>query len=190
MVKKDTPIRADIQDEDEMLGNLIINQENDITSIIGGIQIILNTCLEIKQDDKSSETEQDEDGLDAEEKLRRLKLNQETKNNKGFFSLFSGNENNYFQTDKFEDVKKVIHDKIQNILIACIYCWNHLDLFDWNDYHFTRFGMFAYHNEDNKRINNMLKARREGLKGDDKGNVVSMEQILNDIANPIHKKVL
>ena len=36
----------------------------------------------------------------------------------------------------------------------------------------------------------MLKRRKEGLKGDEKTNVVSLDQILNDIANPIHKKVL
>jgi len=45
-------VRPDAVEEDEMLGSLIINQETDITLIIGGIQIILNTCLDIKNEDK------------------------------------------------------------------------------------------------------------------------------------------
>jgi len=50
--------------------------------------------------------------------------------------------------------------------------------------------MFAYHNEDNKRINEMLKKKRENLKENEKNTVHSLDQILNDLANPIHKKVL
>ena len=80
----------------------------------------------------------------------------------GFFSMFSGNETSYFVSDTFAEVKKVIYDKIQNILIACIYCWNPLDIFNWSDYHFTRFGMFAYNQEDNRRILEKLRRKTDG----------------------------
>lgn len=78
-----------------------------------------------------------------------------------FGGIFGGGENNYFVSDIFQDVKKLIYEKLQNLLISCIYCWNHLELFNWNDYHFTRFGSFAYCHEDNKRIMEKIRIRQK-----------------------------
>ena len=50
---------------------LVINQETDIVSIIGGLQCIINTCLGIKIDIKM--TEQDDEDVNEAERLNREK---------------------------------------------------------------------------------------------------------------------
>jgi len=79
--------------------------------------------------------------------------NDVNKNNGFLGGIFGGGESaGYFATDSFSDIKKVIHEKLPNIFVSCIHCWNHMSMFNGNDYHFTRHGMFAYNYEDSKRI--------------------------------------
>ena len=82
----------------------------------------------------------------------------------GFFGgIFGGGENNYFAPDIFSEVKKCIYEKLSRVFISCIYCWNHLDLFNWNEYYFTRHGMFAYYPEDNRRILDKMRIKRSRI---------------------------
>jgi transketolase N-terminal domain/subunit len=79
----------------------------------------------------------------------RLEKAKRVENKKtGFFGLFGGGESNIFTGDYFEALKKSVHKKLQNVLISCILCWNHLEILNWNDYHFTRHGVFAFYQED------------------------------------------
>jgi hypothetical protein len=59
--------------------------------------------------------------------------------------MFGGGETGYFVVDMFSEVKKVIYERLKDVFVSCIYCWNHLDLLSQNEYHFTRSGMFAYY---------------------------------------------
>ena len=107
------------------------------------------------------EEENEEEELNEEEQKRKGNLNKNEGNKKtGFLGgLFGGGENNYFVSDPFADVKKCVYEKMPKMLIACILCWNHMELFNWNDYHFTRHGVFAYYPEDNRRINDRVRIK-------------------------------
>ena len=176
--------------------------------IIGGLQCVINTCLDIKSDGQQMEEEQDDDELNAEERIGLGKVAKTEGNKHGGFlgGLFGGGENNYFAPDVFADVKKCLYEKISNVLISCIFCWNHLDLFDWNDYHFTRFGMFAYYPEDNRRILEKMRIKRKipkvqdgnkydetagrGSRGTDNDKYLTYEENLQIQTNAIQKKVI
>ena len=54
----------------------------------------------------------------------------------------------------------IYEKKLSHVLIACMLCWNHLELFNWNDYHFTRHGVFAYYPDDNRRILDKLRIKK------------------------------
>lgn len=41
---------------------------------------------------------------------------------------------------------------MQNIILSCLNIWNDMDLFRVRNYYFTRMGVFAYHKEDDKRM--------------------------------------
>jgi len=41
-----------------------------------------------------------------------------------------------------------------------MYCWNHMQIFEWTDYHFTRYGMFAYNHEDKKKLLEKIRKKR------------------------------
>ena len=71
---------------------------------------------------------------------------------KGFLGNMFGKGENFFVSDVFAEVKKSVQEKLKYILIACMYCWNHMQIFEWNDYHFTRYGMFSYNHEDKKKM--------------------------------------
>ena len=111
--------------------------------ILSGLQCIINTCLDIKEGSMIDE-DINEDELNEEEQIRIGKLNRNDANkNKGFFNkVFGGSEATFFAPDAFADVRIAIHRRLSDILISCIYCWNHLEFFNWSDYHFTRHGMF------------------------------------------------
>lgn len=42
-----------------------------------------------------------------------------------------------------------------------------MDMFNWNDYHFTRHGMFAYQHEDRIRIQEKIRIKRKNQKQPD-----------------------
>mmetsp|Transcript_1941 Transcript_1941/g.2808 ORF Transcript_1941/g.2808 Transcript_1941/m.2808 type:complete len:148 (-) Transcript_1941:2522-2965(-) len=107
----------------------------------------------------------EEGELDEEEQMRIGRLSKHDANKKGGFlgGLFGGGENNYFAPDVFAEVKKLIYEKLKRVFISSIYCWNHLDLFNWNEYHFTRYGQFGYYPEDNRRILDKLRIKRSRL---------------------------
>lgn len=144
------------------LENIYINQESDIVMILSGLQCIINTCLDIKE---GSLIEEDinEDELNEEEQIRIGKLNKNDANkNKGFFNkVFGGSEATFFAPDAFADVRIAIHRRLSDILISCIYCWNHLEFFNWSDYHFTRHGMFQFYNEDGRKIVEKMRIKRK-----------------------------
>jgi|TARA_B110001450_G_C17564337_1_gene458124 hypothetical protein len=148
--------------EGDPFESLVINQESDIISIIGGLQCIINTCLDIKEDGDPNDQEFTElDELNEDEQARIAKLKGEAANKKtGFFNLFGGGETSYFAPDVFTEIKKMINDKLPSIFVSCIHCWNHLPLFNWQDYHFTRHGMFAYSPEDNRKIIEKMRQKR------------------------------
>jgi hypothetical protein len=149
------------------LENLVINQESDIVLIIGGLQCIINTCLDIKSDGSQLDEEQnDDDDLNEEEQIRigKISKNEAGKKNGFLGGIFGGGENNYFTPDVFNDVKLSIKEKLQNVIISCIYCWNHMDMLMWNDYHFTRHGMFAYQHEDKIKIQEKIRIKRKNQK--------------------------
>jgi hypothetical protein len=54
--------------------------------------------------------------------------------------MFGGGETSYFAPDVFQEVRKSIHDKMSDVLISCVHCWNHVEHFNQIDYHFTRSG--------------------------------------------------
>ena len=78
----------------------------------------------------------------------------------GFLKNMFGGEQNFFISDVFADVKKAIQERLKYILIACMYCWNHMQIFEWTDYHFTRYGMFAYNHEDKKKLLEKIRKKR------------------------------
>lgn len=139
--------------------NLFINQEADIIMLIGGLQKLIETVLDIKADDQHNEDDINEDEMTEEEMIRIGKLSKSDKNaNQGFFTkMFGGGEATIFNTDPFSEVKLQIHKMLSDVLISCIYCWNHLEFFNWNDYHFTRYGMFSFYYEDTRKIVRMKK---------------------------------
>lgn len=94
--------------------------------------------------------------------MRIGKIPKHDEKKKGFLGgLFGGGENNYFAPDVFEDLKKSIYEKLSKVIISCMLCWNHLELFNWNDYHFTRHGVFGYYPEDNRRILEKLRIKKK-----------------------------
>ena len=101
--------------------------------------------------------------LNEEEQIRIGKLNKNDANkNKGFFNkVFGGSEATFFAPDAFADVRIAIHRRLSDILISCIYCWNHLEFFNWSDYHFTRHGMFQFYNEDGRKIVEKMRIKRK-----------------------------
>ena len=74
--------------------------------------------------------------------------------------VFGGGETSYFAPDIFSDIKQSIYKKLENIFVSFIYCWNNLELLNWNDYHFTRLGMFSYYSEDTRKIIEKLRKKK------------------------------
>jgi len=166
---------------------LRINQEADIVLIIGGLQVIINTCLDIKSDGIAFEEETVNEEVDEEEQIRIRDKKNETKSKSGFLGgIFGGGETSYFAPDIFNDIRKQIYEKLPQVFVSCIYCWNHVPLFNWNDYHFTRHGMFAYNHEDTRRVIDKLRVKdRDGV-----NQMVSLEQNVMQNCNDIQKKVI
>lgn len=129
--------------------------------IIGGLQCIINTCLDIKEG--SPEDEGNEDELNEEEQLRvgKLAKNDRNKNTSIFTKVFGSSDTTFFAPDAFLDVRLSIHRRLSDILISCIYCWNHLEFFNWSDYHFTRHGMFQFYNEDSRKIIDKMRIKKK-----------------------------
>ena len=75
--------------------------------------------------------------------------NQEKKQNGLFNRLIGGVDGFNTQLDEMQGrrdaFKKQIHNRMADILISCIYCWNHLDLYDWKNYNFSRKGIFPFY---------------------------------------------
>ena len=160
--------------------NLIINQEADIIQIIGGLQGIINTCLDIKLDADSYEDNNEEQ---TEEEIRmNLQKKHDKDKNKGFLgNLFGGGEAQYFTIDMFKETKETLYEKLPEIFVSCIHCWNHISLLDWSDYHFTRHGMFAYTQEDTHKITRIMKKKKQGMES-----YYTFEELLqNEHTNPI-----
>ena len=75
-----------------------INQENDIIQIIGGLQGIINTCLDIKSDSLLMIEDEDDEIIRNE----KIKKNEQNKNGGIFNSIFGGGESTgYFASDSF-----------------------------------------------------------------------------------------
>ena len=55
------------------------------------------------------------------------------------------------------EVKKRVNDKLKDVILACINCWNDLGIFLARDYHFTRAGVCPYQQNDSSTISNMIK---------------------------------
>jgi hypothetical protein len=102
--------------------------------------------------------------------------------NKGFLGgIFGGGETQYFATDIFLETKKSLYEKLPEIFVSCIHCWNHISLLNWNDYHFTRHGMFAYNQEDTHKINRIMKNKKKEMES-----YYTFEELLqNEYTNPI-----
>lgn len=108
---------------------LVINQETDIIQIIGGLQGIINTILDIKSHESNQdldvENNEEDDILLAEKKGK----NDQNKNQGLFSGLFGGGESTgYFASDSLLDIKQVIYEKLPNVFVSCVHCWNHLSL--------------------------------------------------------------
>ena len=100
--------------------------------------------------------------------------------------IFGAGETSYFAPDIFSDVRKCITERLPAVFVSCIYCWNHMSLFNWNDYHFTRHGMFAYNSEDTARILQKMRLKRSR----ESENYVTFEENMQHNANSIQKKVV
>lgn len=131
--------------------------------IIGGLQNIIFTCLDIRADSLFTNEDEEEDEFSQTEKLKKAEQN---KNNGMFSSFFGSGENTggIFNNDPFNETKVQIHKMLEQVFVSCMYCWNHMPMFQFNNYQFTRNGIFAYTQEDNKRINDFYKRTREEMK--------------------------
>jgi hypothetical protein len=94
-------------------------------------------------------------------------LNKNDKDKKSGYWIFGGGETSYFAPDMFFDTKKALYEKLAEICVSCIHCWNHISLLTQSDYHFTRHGMFAYNQDDNYKINKKLKERKVKKEGNE-----------------------
>lgn len=74
---------------------------------------------------------------------------------------------------------------LPEVLVSCIHCWNHLTLFNWNDYHFTRFGMFAFNQEDTRRVLEKLRKKRK-----EQDQLDTFEEKLQQNMNLIQKNII
>lgn len=87
--------------------------------------------MDIKTDGQYNiEDEPNEEELNEEEQIRLGKMQKnDGKKNSGFLSkMFGGGETGYFVVDMFSEVKKVIYERLKDVFVSCIYCWNHLEL--------------------------------------------------------------
>ena len=121
-----------------------INQENDIVAIIGGFKVIMNHCLRIDDEDENEDN--------FEELLKDL--GKETVNSNAGFTLFGlfGSKKEVQRTDVEKDVKLAVFEEMQQILLACLNCWNDIDTFRVRNYYFTRMGIFGYESLDDKKM--------------------------------------
>lgn len=112
----------------------------------------------------------------------------ELKQKQGFLGgIFGGGETSYFAPDIFQDVKRCINEKLPTIFVSCIHCWNNFEFLNINDYHFTRFGMFAYNQEDTRKVQEKLRGRR---KGEADAQLPTFEDSLQLKMNMIQKNVI
>jgi predicted secreted protein len=65
---------------------LVINQETDIVEIIGGLQCIVNTCLDITSDGQRIQEDPDAELPDHERQKREQLRRTTNNNNNGFLS--------------------------------------------------------------------------------------------------------
>lgn len=90
--------------------------------------------------------EEDQDG--------RIDLQNQEKKQNGLFNRFIGGVDGFNnQLDEMQGrkdaYKRQIHNRMTDILISCIYCWNDCDLYDWKNYNFSRKGIFPFYEQDN-----------------------------------------
>lgn len=45
---------------------------------------------------------------------------------------------------------------MQSIFLSCLNIWEDLDLYRVRNFYFTRMGLFAYHKEDDKRMDGVI----------------------------------
>lgn len=153
----------------------------------------------------------DEDERQRMEMMKKGDANKKT----GFLGGLFGNGGesvSLFNTDYnlFADVRKTIKEKIKDIFISSIYCWNHLSLYDWNDYHFTRHGMFAYYQDDNTKLQRKIRIVKNDPKDDltqrfgealkkkfdqnpkqiQEKKIQTLEESFNQFSNPIQKQII
>lgn len=143
------------------LQNLVINQESDIINLIDGMVTIINTVLDIKKEIDGQGFNQENTMVEDELLIIKTNKNDQNKNTGFFGGIFGGGENpGYFTADIFAEVKGVIHERLRDVIVSCIYTWNQLPFLSMTDYHFTRYGMFAYSSEDTKKIMDEIKKNK------------------------------
>jgi hypothetical protein len=106
---------------------------------------VLHNCLGIESDKLNSE-DVDAGELSDDEVGFNRKLQKEQKS-RGILGWLTGGNDNFVTGDTHESVKVGIYEKLSQVLTSCIYCWNHLELLNWTNYRFTRFGQFPHYQE-------------------------------------------
>ena len=56
-----------------------------------------------------------------------------------------------------EQLRNAVFDKADDILSACIHCWNDVDVYRAREYFSTTLGVFSYQNEDRERLERQIK---------------------------------
>lgn len=69
--------------------------------------------------------------------------------------------------DPNQEVKEAIFKEMQNILVSCINIWNDFDLYKVRNYFFSRMGVFPYHKDDDKRMDQQINEKLARLTEND-----------------------
>lgn len=58
-------------------------------------------------------------------------------------------------------LKTAIFNKTEDLLSACISCWNDFDVYRAREYFFTTLGIFSYNEEDNDKLQKNIEEYKD-----------------------------
>ena len=124
-----------------------ITQENEVLQLIKGFKTILNHCLGIL-------TAEDEAAALQQERLQSL--GQVDDRQSGLMGWLFG-PRTIVNEDANRQLKEAVAEKSDMILIACLSCFNDLDVFRAREFFFTSLGMFGFNEDDRSTIEKKVR---------------------------------
>lgn len=122
--------------------HFIINAESDIFELLKGFNHVLSICL--AKDPGLTQTSDDFEVIQREEETMFGRLRQ---------FMGAAIEVKIHENDL---AKQYAQNNFSVFIVACLNCWNSLDIFQWKDYFFTRNGILPYVREDDSKNQNMF----------------------------------